>query len=194
MDKVQIHGIEFSTYTRTARIAAIEKDIKHDLVPIDYGQPSHLALHPFGKMPALTHGSLKLIETLAIVSYLDDLSGHPTLFGATAIEKAEILSAISVAVDYAYRPVVQIETEDGIATAQNLAKAAKPLDWLEVQLAQHTNIVGDALTAADLFFAPMLTYHAQQVGDAIAFAGRPRIKSWLARTAERGSYATTGAQ
>lgn len=194
MDKIQIHGIAFSTYTRTARMAAIELGVDHALVPIAYGKPSHFALHPFGKMPAMTDGGTTVFETLAIISYLSDKARNPTLMGTSAEERAKILTTISVAIDYAYRPVVHIETADGIASSEDLDKAAVPLDWLEDQLAQHAFIVGEGLTAADLFFAPMVAYRAQQVGEAVAHTGRPKTKAWMGTIAARPSFATTGAE
>ncbi len=56
MTTMTLHGFAPSTYTRTCRMAALEKGVDHDLVPVAYGEPSHLALHPFGKMPAMSHG------------------------------------------------------------------------------------------------------------------------------------------
>jgi len=106
MENVTIHGFAPSTYTRSVRMAAIEKGIGHELVPIAYGTPEHFALHPFGKMPAMTIGDTTIFETLAIMSVLDDRSHNPTLFGTTCQEKADILMLVSVATDYAYRPVV----------------------------------------------------------------------------------------
>lgn len=193
MTKVQIHGFAPSTYTRTACMAAIEKGIDHELVPIEYGKPSHFALHPFGKMPILTQGDLRLFETLSIVTYIDEIGDNSSLFGSIAEQRARIFGAISVAIDYAYRPVVHIDTNAGVATPEDLAVAAKPLNWLEAELANAAHIVGDRLSAADLFFAPMVAYHAAQVGDDVAYADRPRIAAWMAEIAKRPSFSTTGA-
>jgi glutathione S-transferase len=39
----------------------------------------HLALHPFGKIPALSHGDFHLYECQAIGRYLDRVSPRPPL-------------------------------------------------------------------------------------------------------------------
>ena len=43
------------------------------------GKPSHLALHPFNRVPVLQHDDFTLYETSAIVSYLEDTFPNPAL-------------------------------------------------------------------------------------------------------------------
>lgn len=191
MEKIIIHGFAPSTYTRSTRMAAIEKGIEHELVPVAYGKPEHFALHPFGKMPAMTIGETTIFETLAIMSYLDDVSGDPTLFGATQQLKADILTMVSVAVDYAYRPVVHIEVKDGKPDADQLSAANKVIDWLEARLGSSRFLAGNDITAADLFFAPMLAYHAKQIGEDRAYNERPMLQQWMAEIGTRTSFKET---
>ena len=49
-----------SAYLWTAMHAADEKSVDYELVPLTLGSPVHLALHPFGKMPAMQHGEVVL--------------------------------------------------------------------------------------------------------------------------------------
>ncbi|WP_316355475.1 glutathione S-transferase family protein [Devosia sp.] len=191
MENVIIHGFAPSTYTRSARMAAIEKGIEHELVPVAYGKPEHFALHPFGKMPAMTVGETTTFETLAIMSELDDRSEYPTLFGTTPRQKADILTLVSVAVDYAYQPVVHIEVKDGKPDPNQLAAADRVIDWLEARLGSHPFLAGDELTAADLFFAPMLAYHANQVGEDRAYKKRPCLRRWMDGMGGRASFKET---
>jgi glutathione S-transferase len=113
MTEITIHGFAPSTYTRSARMAAIELGIDHKLVPIVYGSPEHFALHPFGKMPIMTHGETVVFETLAIMTWLDELSPKSGLFGYGRQERTDIQQLISVALDYAYQPVVHVRLENG---------------------------------------------------------------------------------
>lgn len=189
---VTIHGFAQSTYTRTARMAAIEAGVSHKLAPIEYGESSHLALHPFGKMPILTDGSTTIFETLAILEHLDAGAESAFFFGTSPKERADVLRFVSTAIDYAYRPVVHIEVTDGEPDPDQLAKADRVLDWLESSLAGPW-LVGDSLTAADLFYAPMVDYHRKQVGEERAFNNRPRLKEWMRRMSERSSFKETAA-
>jgi glutathione S-transferase len=60
----------------------------HDLEP-DMGRPSHLALHPFNRVPILQHGDFTVYETSAIVTYLDETFPNPSLSQRVfAIERA----------------------------------------------------------------------------------------------------------
>ena len=191
MENVIIHGFAPSTYTRSARMAAIEKGIAHELVSVAYGKPEHLALHPFGKMPAMTVGDTTIFETLAIMSELDDRSGNPTLFGSTPRQKADILALVSVAVDYAYRPLVHIEVTDNVPDPDQLAAADRVIYWLEARLGSQPFLAGDDLTAADLFFAPMLAYHAKQIGEDRTYEKRPGLRRWMDDLGKRASFKET---
>ena len=110
MKPVNIHGFAASTYTRTACMAAIEVGADYQLLPLAYGKPEHFALHPFGKMPALSNGSETVFETLAILAYLDRKYDAGRLFPAESL--VQNLGVISAAIDYAYRPVVHFDKDN----------------------------------------------------------------------------------
>lgn len=186
MEEIIIHGFPQSTYTRTARMAAAEKHVGVDLRPIPFGQPGHLALHPFAKMPAMTHRDVALFETLAIVSYIDDAFPGPRLIPPAPDERARVLGAASVGIDYAYRPVVHFEDGD----AEGLGRADAALDWLDRSVAGGY-VVGSGLTAADLFFAPMLDYHRGRRGDGPTFDRRPNLAAWFHAMGRRPSFVET---
>lgn len=191
MAEITLHGFAQSTYTRTARMAAIEKAIAYELVPVAYGKPEHFALHPFGKMPAMTHRDMRVFETLAIVSYLDNHFDGPRLIPQAGAAQTLTLTAVSVAVDYAYQPVVHTrKAEDGFDQEQ-MATVAKLFDWLESNLRSSAFVSGPDIGAGDLFFAPMLDYHIGQAGRDHLVSGRPSLDAWLAAMAQRPSFVET---
>jgi glutathione S-transferase len=53
------------------------------------------------------------------------------------------------------------------------------------------HIASKQLSAADLFFAPMLAYHAQQFGEERAFKNRAHLKLWMASVGKRQSFLET---
>lgn len=185
MTQITIHGFAPSTYTRTARMAAIEVGADHDLVPLAFGQPEHFALHPFGKMPILTNGKDTVFETLAIVVYLDRKFGKGKLLPADTM--MQNLTAISAAIDYAYRPVVKIDKDND----DDFAAAAKVFDWLESVLQRNPFLSGKVVGAADLFVAPMLAYHIDQVGSDHVWRDRPKLKAWFESITKRDSFKKT---
>ncbi|MDP6345818.1 MAG: glutathione S-transferase family protein [Alphaproteobacteria bacterium] len=88
MSTITICGSPLSTYVRTARMAAIEKGIGHELRDMAPGSDEIRALHPFGKIPVLRHGDLVLYETLAIVGYIDQAFDGPPLQPADPVGRA----------------------------------------------------------------------------------------------------------
>lgn len=59
---VRIHGYTVSTWTRTARMTCIEKDVAYELVPVTRGSAEHVALHPYMRMPILDHGETTIFD------------------------------------------------------------------------------------------------------------------------------------
>jgi glutathione S-transferase len=74
MTDLVVYGFPRSTFVNIVRMVLTYKDVPyrfHDLEP-EMGKPSHLALHPFDRVPILRHGDFTLYETSAIVTYLDE--------------------------------------------------------------------------------------------------------------------------
>ena len=182
-----IHGFAPSTYTRTARMAAIELGAAHELQPVAFGKPEHFELHPFGKMPILTNGEDTVFETLAILAYLDRQFDKGKLFPPESL--VQNLATISAAVDYGYRPVVHTEA----GNEEQLAAANRFFDHLERMLEQGDYLAGKAPGAADLFVAPMLAYHVNEMGSDHVWADRPKLEAWFDAIRQRPSFVETGA-
>src|SRR5262245_60339393 len=78
MATIKIHGVSPSTFTRTVLLAAHEKAIDYELVPVT---PSDIgSLNPFRKIPAMTHSELTLFESIAIMRYFDRAFAGPKLW------------------------------------------------------------------------------------------------------------------
>ena len=66
------------------------KDVPYsfrDLEP-EMGKPTHLALHPFNRVPILRHDDFTLYETSAIVTYIDETFQKPALRPKSARDRA----------------------------------------------------------------------------------------------------------
>ena len=59
MANLEIIGFPQSTYVRVARMACEEKGVAYDLRPAPPHSPEVLAIHPFGKIPAMRHGDIR---------------------------------------------------------------------------------------------------------------------------------------
>lgn len=130
-DPVQLHGYRYSAYNRIARLALLLKNVEHRTVEIDpftEFADAYLMLHPFGRVPALTHGSFKLFETGAITRYVDRAFPGLLLQPKGAAELARMDQVISVIDAYAYWPMVRQVS----AAQRELAGATK---WYKMRVA-----------------------------------------------------------
>lgn len=76
----QIHGISISSNTTKCVFVAEELGVEYDYVNMDFAKgehksPEHLARHPLGKLPTLTHDGKTLFESGAICRYMAAVSG-----------------------------------------------------------------------------------------------------------------------
>ena len=70
MPDVVVLGFPRSTFVHIARLVLTHKQVPHtfrDLEP-EMGSATHLALHPFNRVPILQHGDFTLYETSAIAA------------------------------------------------------------------------------------------------------------------------------
>ncbi|WP_333380306.1 glutathione S-transferase family protein [Microcoleus sp. B4-D4] len=75
MTVLKLYHNPLSTNSRRVWIALLEKEIEFELVPLklngDQFQPDFLAISPFHHVPVLADGDFHIIETLAILDYLE---------------------------------------------------------------------------------------------------------------------------
>ena len=122
---------------------------------------SHLTRHPFGKVPTLTNPAL--YEAAAIVRWAHEV-GDASLFPADPIDAARVDGLISCVGAYAYRAIVSgwlfgfvwAKGERDEAAYKVAQQAIR--DVLGVFEAQASGpwLVGNSLTAADLYLGPLL--------------------------------------
>src|SRR5213595_208392 len=74
MAEITVFGFPHSSFVHIVQLVLTHKEVPytfHDLEP-EMGTPSHLALHPFDRVPILRHGDFTLYETSAIAAYADE--------------------------------------------------------------------------------------------------------------------------
>jgi glutathione S-transferase len=193
---IKIYGMPPSSFTRTVRLAAHEKGIDYELVPMFPGQMG--ALNPFQKIPAISHGDLTLYESTAILRYFDRTFPGPKLWPedpraaalcdqwSSAVCDSLVNSALRyLANHFGFLPV-PAEMAD-----KYLAKAREVVPVFDRQLGQSRYLVGDAVTAADLFLAPLVFNFPAVPGLQPLGEAAPNLMRWMADMSERPSMAAT---
>ena len=203
MADVILHGLPPSTYTWTARLVCEEKGISHDLKPVEFGSPAHLALHPYGKIPVMEIGQFRLYETIAIARYIDAMFGGPALQPADAKQRAEMDQWINAVSDYWYDVFVRklvfnrlVRPSRGLPVVESEVEQAVPLldrylASAEAVLSKHDYLAGPSLSLADLFLAPILFHTAATEEGKRALAKAPKVSAWLQKMQARPSVAAT---
>ncbi|MCG8510006.1 MAG: glutathione S-transferase family protein [Rhodospirillales bacterium] len=170
MADVTIFGFAPSNYVWTTRLTCEEKGISHELKPVEFGSPEHVAMHPFRKIPAVRHGDHVLYETSAICRYLDEVFDGPALRPAGTLERFEMEKWISAFTDY-YIPalirrfVLQVlfpKGPDGKVDRSVVDPALEEgRDWLAVldtALDGEDFLAAGSLSIADLFMVPIVSH------------------------------------
>jgi len=207
---VTLYGAPYSVYTRSARLALIEKgvDYRFDEVHVfgPGGAPAeHLARQPFGKIPAFDHDGFALFETGAILRYVDEAFTGPALQPKDAKARARMNQAISVCDSYLYGHGVwgvfvervakakRGEAPDEQKVAASLPKAAACHAVLADILGAQDYLCGGALSLADLHAAPMLACLTMTEEGRAMMAAQPALERWWQRMAVRPAMVQTRA-
>lgn len=195
-DAVHLHGYRYSVYTRIARVVLLLKGVEHRTIEVDpfAALPDeYLKLHPFARVPVLTHGAFALFETSAITRYLDRAFEGPPLQPQGAAALARMDQVIAVTDAYAYWPMVRQVASHGFFRAQfgdpssrdeveaGLEAARKVLSFLDAVAAEGAVLTGRTLTLADCHLAPMIDYFVRTEEGKAALAAYPALQRWWDR-------------
>jgi glutathione S-transferase len=195
-DPVQLHGWRYSVYTRIARLALLSKDVEHRTIEVDpfagLGE-AYLKLHPFGRVPVLTHGAFRLFETGAITRYVDRAFEGPSLQPGSGAALARMDQVISVVDSYAYRPMVRQVSSHGFFRPlfgeqssrdeidTGLEASRKVLSFLDGVAGEGLVLGGRDISLADCHLAPMMDYFVRAEEGKAALSSHPALQGWWDR-------------
>jgi glutathione S-transferase len=169
MSELVVYGFPRSTFVNIVRLVQTHKEVPytfHDLEP-EMGKPSHLALHPFDRVPILKHGDFTVYETSAIVAYVDETFPRLPLQPRSIPDRARMDQWISMVNSYYYPYMIYHVTHErlvfpelGIASDEKVVAHALPKVELGLQVAERQlahgkdYLIGSDLTLADFYLLP----------------------------------------
>ena len=195
-DPVHLHGYRYSVYTRIARLALLLKDVEHRTIEVDpFAELSeaYLALHPFGRVPVLTHGAFTLFETGAITRYVDRAFAGRPLQPESPAALARMDQVISVIDAYAYWPMVRQVASHGFSRPlfgesasreeieTGLRGSGKVLSFLDGVAGEGVVLSGREITLADCHLAPMMDYFVRAQEGKAALSAHVALQGWWDR-------------
>ncbi|QMW21587.1 glutathione S-transferase family protein [Sandaracinobacteroides saxicola] len=202
MPDVQIIGLPQSNFVWATRIALAEKGVAHQSIPAPPHSPDVVAIHPFGKIPILRHGSLTICESRAIIDYVDSAFEGPKLVPAdpeAARHSDSWTSMITSTVEpmlirqylFAYFfPTGADGRPDQAAIEALMPKMTGILDVLEAALAQG-DLGQQPFGRVDAYLVPILFYTNTMPEGAALIGARPQLAAYLARSLTRPSVQET---
>lgn len=166
--------------------------------------PELRSVHPLGKSPVITDGTLTLAESGAILEYLVEREGSRLAPAPGTPDRVRYLYWLHFAEGSLMPPLLLKLTFDRIESAPVpffikpvtkriagqgrdsfvLPQLKRHLDFIEGEVAQHPWFAGQAFSAADI----QMSYPLQAADKRIGLQGRPRIQDWLQRIQARPAY------
>jgi len=197
-------GNPSSSYVRTARMGFAEKGVAITLKPVASHSPELLAVHPFGRMPALLDGETAIWETTAILRFVDESFGDgPLLTPGRISDRVQCDQWVSAVNCYLYdtmvrRYVLQYIYPQGEAGQPDRKVIDQAVSEMPAQLAalekvyeRSDFIAGEGISFADLFVAPILHYLEQMPEGKRLLTDMPNIRRAQGVIRQRPSFVAT---
>jgi glutathione S-transferase len=193
------YHLPLSINSRRVWVALIEKGLPFETVEMTLGgdqfKPEFLALNPFHHIPVLVDDGFSVIESFAILDYLEAKYPSPALMPSDprAIAIARMVEMVTLnELVPAINPLFKQMMGMGQVTAEEVDQAKQRAEGVLKFYADHLGdqpfLVGDSLTLADVVagtFAPWFEPLA------LPMAHYPTLQAWTARLMARPAWQTT---
>lgn len=206
MANITLWGFDGSTYVRTVKMLLAEKGVTdYRQVPLNVlkgeaKSDEHRQRHPFGKVPVLEYDGVRVLETSAIVRFLNEVLPGPSLIPASAVDRARMDMAIAVIDSYGYGALIGgvaayhlfpdfVGGKDDSRHATGMVNGHATLDFA-MSLKAASPFIAGALSLADLYLAPIAAYVALTPDRAPLFAATG-FEDWWTRIQALPSFRQT---
>ncbi|KAL6704160.1 hypothetical protein ACN47E_008720 [Coniothyrium glycines] len=193
---VIIFGARYATRTQRVLLILEILGIPYELKNIDMQKGEHCSPdfiashHPFGKLPALEDGNVKLFESRAISRYL--VSKYPGSLSLPTDSAALGLFEEAASVEYSYfepaasklgfekifKKMFTGQEADANVVQQLEIDLRKVLDYYETILADRKWLAGQEFSLIDVFNVPWFSFLVGRLGYENDITSRPHVKAW----------------
>ncbi|MEM9216367.1 MAG: glutathione S-transferase family protein [Cyanobacteria bacterium P01_F01_bin.150] len=184
-----------SGYARPVWLALLEKQLSFELVPVDLSgkqfEPEFIALNPFSHVPVLVDGDFQVIESLAILDYLESRYPAPPLLPADAVSLANVRMVQLVTLNELFPNMIKLLALQGksgealadIEYAQR--RIMNVLNFFESRLGTSDYFAGQQLTLAEIVAGTMI-YRLPDIG--VSLTDYPGLSRWSERLLSRPTW------
>lgn len=172
MSQLHLYWASGSPYAWRVMLALEVKRLSYEshLIEFSSGElksDSYLRMNPRGRVPTLRDGDYVVYESTAILAYLEAKYPEVPLFGSTPEQVGNIWRAIGELASYCddvfqpniIRPLYFNKTGDAVVSQrlkETIPKLHAELARYEALAEGNSWLVGDAISAADIFLLPLL--------------------------------------
>ena len=196
---MKLYHTPISLNSRRVWVALIEKNLDFELVEIhldgDHLEPEFVAMNPFHRVPVLVDDDFTVVESLAILDYLEAKYPEPAMLPKNAKDLAVVRMVELVTVNELGPALYPLSSERmgwGIPEAQVIEKAKEKVDSV---LAFFEGLLDDR----PFFASNHVTYAECVAGTVIpllswvdvSIDSYPKIQAWCDRLMSRPSFQQT---
>ena len=201
---IKLYDFSLSPRARKVRITLAAKGLAYEKVPIDITKgeqktPEYLAIHPYGKVPALQDNGTTVYESTIIMEYLNEAYPTPPLLPDDRGQRARARVLMHYADNPYEHAVATLAAElllkpmQGGATDHEIVSQATTtlnqcFDYLINELGNNDFLVGSTLTLADIPYVSWALLFPRLDVD----IPHPRLEAWMNRLKEQPSVRAAG--
>lgn len=203
MAELTIYGNPLSSYGWAVRMTCAEKGVSFEIVNQAPHSPEQIALHPFGKIPAMRHQDLVLFESSAIMQYIDEAFPGPALRPTSIQNRAFMTQWMSAVNDSIYNvmmrklvlerlaPIAAHRPSNEQVIQDNFPDLQYQFDVLDRALERSPYFAGDNVSLADILLLPILFYVSLTPEGDNFLHNRPNLTRWQKSLVRRPSFVDT---
>uniref|UniRef100_A0A1J3DAJ8 glutathione transferase n=1 Tax=Noccaea caerulescens TaxID=107243 RepID=A0A1J3DAJ8_NOCCA len=202
---VKLYGQIKAGNPQRVLLCFLEKGIEFEVIHVDLDtfeqkKPEYLLRQPFGQVPAIEDGDLKLFESRAIARYYATKYAEQgtDLLGKTLEQRAIVEQWMEVEANYfnvVVLPLVinivfkpKLEPSDVALVEELKVKFEKVLDVYENRLATNRYLAGAEFTLADLTHMPGMRYIMNEAGLSGLVTSRENVNRWWDEISARPAW------
>ncbi|MBW4670314.1 MAG: glutathione S-transferase family protein [Cyanomargarita calcarea GSE-NOS-MK-12-04C] len=196
---LKLYQTPISPNSRRVWVVLLEKNLEFELVEIkldgDQMQPEYLALNPFHHIPVLVDDGFTIVESLAILDYLEAKYPTPAMLPADVKDLATVRMIEMVAVNEllpalnAFFPIfLGLSAGEPEKIEQSKQKISVVLKFLESLLGDRPYFGSESLTLAEAVAGTIVPV-LPRVG--VSLSEYPKLSAWCDRLIERPAWQTS---
>ena len=196
---LKLYHLPLSANSRRVWIALLEKGLPFEEVLLkldgDQYQPEFLELNPFHHVPVLVDDGFRVVESLAILDYLEVKYPIPPLMPSEAKAIATVRMVQMLSITELWSPMIRLTSEMmGFVKndAEKLEKARQQvhtvLSFFESQLDDSPYFGSNHLTLGDITAGTLVT---QLPSIGVLLDDYPKVIGWCDRLMQRDSWKAT---